>query len=62
MKRVSLITFGLIIAVVIAGAGTAYVTLAKKPSTSEMTPSNASKFSGEIETIVGDETPFSPEW
>lgn len=57
MQQSSRIIVALIIVLVATGAGLAYLAFVKRPAALE-----ASSSSGTFDTVVGDETPFTPEW
>ncbi|KKC32310.1 hypothetical protein WH91_14820 [Devosia psychrophila] len=62
MKQPSRVTFVLIIVLVATGVGFAHLTLVKRRAALETAPIDASPSDGKFDTVVGDETPFTPEW
>lgn len=59
MKEPSRTTFVLIVVLLVTGAGFAY--LARRAPV-ETAQTNASPSERKVDTVVGDETPFTPEW
>lgn len=62
MQQASRIFFALILVLVVAGTGVAYFALTKQQGTLDMAPTERARSHGNVDTVVGDETPFSPEW
>lgn len=62
MKQPSRIIFALIVVLFVTGAGFAYLALTGRQAPVATAQTKASPASGEVDTVVGDETPFTPEW
>lgn len=62
MKQPSRITFVLIVVLFVTGAGFAYLALTIRQAPLETPQTKASPSDGKVDTVVGDETPFTPEW
>ena len=62
MKQPSRITFVLIVVLFVTGAGFAYLALTVRHTLPETAQTKANLSGGKVDTVVGDETPFTPEW
>lgn len=62
MKQPWRIIVALIIVLVATGAGFGYLAFVKRPAALEKAPIEATPSDGTFDTVVGDETPFTPEW
>jgi len=62
MKQPLRILVAVIIVLVTTGVGFGYFALVKVSAPLEAAPIEASPSDGAFDTVVGDETPFTPEW
>jgi hypothetical protein len=62
MKQPSRVRLALIIVLFVTGAGFAHLALAVRQAPVETAQTKASPSDGTVDTVVGDETPFTPEW
>lgn len=62
MKQTSRITIALIVVLVVTCAGFACLALTVRQAPVETAPIEATPSNGKFGTVVGDETPFTPEW
>ena len=62
MKQPSRVRLALIIVLFVTGAGFAYLALTVRQAPVETAQTKASQSDGKVDTVVGDETPFTPEW
>ena len=62
MKQPSRITLALIVVLFVTGAGFTYRALTVRQAPVETAHTKASPSDEKVDTVVGDETPFSPEW
>ena len=62
MSNVSRITLAFATALILGGALVTFLTLTKRPATIDILSSTQSRLPEKFDVIVGDETPFTPEW
>lgn len=62
MKQPSHIIAVLIVALVVTGAGFAYLAFTVRQAPAERAQIEPSPSDGKVDIVVGDETPFTPEW
>ena len=60
MRPASIIAIAFVF--VLITSAIAYLTLEKQPDAVATAPSEQAPSQSKFETVVGDETPFSPEW